>query len=105
MTDQVLHSSDDFDAAPRRSRRLARWRPLPAAAGVVLVADLACAAGEDDRFPRPVPPAAVRTNPPAAPGWSGEPGSSGHPLMTPSAILAATANFKNCLEGLWPAAA
>ena len=37
--------------------------------------------------------------------WSGEPGASGHPLMMPDAILAAVADFKNCLERLWPDAA
>src|SRR5262249_32470416 len=30
--------------------------------------------------------------------------SSGHPLMTAEAIRAAAANFKVCLEGLWPLA-
>ncbi|HLN07434.1 MAG TPA: lytic murein transglycosylase, partial [Xanthobacteraceae bacterium] len=39
------------------------------------------------------------------PPWSGQAGASGHPLMTPQAILAAAADFKNCLEGLWPLAA
>jgi lytic murein transglycosylase len=29
---------------------------------------------------------------------------SGHPLMTPEAILAATANFQHCLAALWPLA-
>ena len=37
--------------------------------------------------------------------WSGEPGASGHPLMTADAIRAAAADFRNCLEGLWPVAA
>src|SRR5258708_5787470 len=40
-----------------------------------------------------------------APEWSGQSGSSGHPLMTADAILAAAANFNTCLEGLWPDAA
>jgi lytic murein transglycosylase len=40
-----------------------------------------------------------------APEWSGQSGSSGHPLMTADAILAAAANFGICLEGLWPDAA
>ena len=40
-----------------------------------------------------------------APDWSGQSGSSGHPLMTADAILAAAANFNTCLEGLWPDAA
>ena len=39
------------------------------------------------------------------PDWSGQSGSSGHPLMTAEAILAAAANFNICLEGLWPDAA
>jgi membrane-bound lytic murein transglycosylase B len=39
------------------------------------------------------------------PDWSGQSGSSGHPLMTAEAILAAAANFKTCLEDLWPEAA
>jgi lytic murein transglycosylase len=44
--------------------------------------------------------------PPAAsqPG-SAQPAASSHPLMTPEAIAAATANFTNCLETLWPLAA
>ena len=37
--------------------------------------------------------------------WSGQSGGSGHPLMTAEAILAAAANFRACLEGLWPDAA
>jgi lytic murein transglycosylase len=41
----------------------------------------------------------------AAPEWSGQSGSSGHPLMTADAIVAAAANFSTCLEGLWPDAA
>lgn len=40
-----------------------------------------------------------------APEWSGQSGSSGHPLMTAEAIQAAAANFHGCLEGLWPDAA
>ena len=34
--------------------------------------------------------------------WSGESGSSGHPLMQADAIRAAAANFPNCLAGYWP---
>jgi membrane-bound lytic murein transglycosylase B len=37
--------------------------------------------------------------------WSGESGASGHPLMTAAAIRAAAANFPECIERLWPAAA
>lgn len=46
--------------------------------------------------------------PPPANGalaWSGESGGSGHPEMTADAIRAAAANFPQCLESLWPAAA
>ncbi len=42
---------------------------------------------------------------PSAPEWSGEPGASGHPAMTAEAIRAAAANFRGCLDGLWPQAA
>jgi lytic murein transglycosylase len=42
---------------------------------------------------------------PPDPEWSGESGSSGHPTMTSAAIRAAAANFRNCLEELWPQAA
>ncbi|MGA7390324.1 MAG: lytic murein transglycosylase [Pseudolabrys sp.] len=41
----------------------------------------------------------------SVPVWSGESGSSGHPQMTADAIRAAAANFHDCVEGLWPAAA
>ena len=49
-------------------------------------------------------PAPVASDARTAPEWSGESGSSGHPLMTADAIRAAAANFRNCLEGLWPLA-
>src|SRR3989441_5518748 len=39
-----------------------------------------------------------------APDWSGESGASNHPLMTADAIRAAAANFRGCLEALWPQA-
>lgn len=41
----------------------------------------------------------------AVPEWSGESGASGNPLMAADAIRAAAANFHDCLERLWPAAA
>ena len=44
----------------------------------------------------------AQTAPP--PEWSGESGASGHPLMQASAIRSAAANFRTCLEGLWPLA-
>jgi lytic murein transglycosylase len=40
-----------------------------------------------------------------APPWSGQSGGSGDPDMTAEAIRAAAANFGNCIERLWPAAA
>ncbi len=43
--------------------------------------------------------------PPSGPGeWSGESGASGHPYMTREAILAAAANFRGCIDALWPEA-
>jgi membrane-bound lytic murein transglycosylase B len=47
----------------------------------------------------------VPASPPVSgspPPWSGESGSSGHPLMTAEAIRASAANFRSCLQGLWP---
>jgi lytic murein transglycosylase len=65
--------------------------------------------------PRPAlstPMAGGATAPaPAAPAssgtreWSGESGSSGHPLMTAEAIRRAAASFPACLARLWPEAA
>src|SRR2546423_443411 len=64
----------------------------------------AAAFAEDDRYPQLAP--ASRGSVGAQSGkWSGEPGASGHPLMMPDAILAAVADFKNCLERMWPDAA
>src|SRR5215218_34988 len=49
------------------------------------------------------PPA--QTPPPDAPrAWTGEDGASGHPLMQAGAIRAAAANFRQCLDELWPQA-
>jgi membrane-bound lytic murein transglycosylase B len=53
----------------------------------------------------PVPAPAQAPKPASPSDWSGQPGSSGHPLMTTEAIMAAAANFSLCLEGLWPDAA
>src|SRR5690348_2098545 len=46
-----------------------------------------------------VPQAAI-----GVPEWSGESGSSGHPAMEAEAIRAAAANFRTCLQELWPQA-
>jgi membrane-bound lytic murein transglycosylase B len=37
--------------------------------------------------------------------WTGESGASGHPLMASDAIRSAAANFRTCLEAIWPLAA
>ena len=52
-----------------------------------------------------VTPPAQAPKPASPSDWSGQPGSSGHPLMTAEAILAAAGNFSACLERLWPDAA
>ena len=50
-----------------------------------------------DAAPSQVPSQAPRE-------WTGEDGASGHPLMRASAIRAAAANFRTCLEAIWPLA-
>src|ERR1043165_3441622 len=64
----------------------------------------AAAQAQDDRYPQLAVPitGSIGTQ---SDTWSGEPGASGHPLMMPDAILAAVADFKNCLERMWPDAA
>ena len=97
---------------PRHSARL----------GLAAVATLllgAAAFAQGDRMPPPMPigkparPAALAqaAQPPVAATapivpkeWSGESGSSGHPLMQASEIRKAAANFENCLESMWPLA-
>ena len=66
---------------------------------LVLVAGTALA--QDDRFPFPQV-ATTGSVPAQSEAWSGQPGASGHPLMQPDAILAAVADFKNCIDGMWP---
>lgn len=51
----------------------------------------------------PVAPLAPVPSPPRE--WTGEDGSSGHPMMKASAIRAAAANFESCVAGLFPLAA
>lgn len=74
---------------------------------VPLAALCATACAQDERFPQAMPYAATGSIP-AQPSdrqgdsWSGQPGASGHPLMQPDAILAAVADFKNCIERMWP---
>ena len=80
------------------------WPILIAAA--VFVAGSGVVAAQDVRDSRyfgvtgAIPPDAGQ-----APRWSGESGSSGHPLMTAEAIRAGAENFQQCIERLWPAAA
>jgi lytic murein transglycosylase len=64
----------------------------------------ATALAQDDRYPQSLP-VITGSVAPHSDKWSGEPGASGHPRKMPQAILAAVADFKNCLERLWPEAA
>src|SRR5690349_10528264 len=75
--------------------------------GLGLLAALgAGAAAQDERYPQMTPPLTTGSISGTQSGaWSGEPGASGHPLMQPDQILAAVADFKNCLERMWPDAA
>lgn len=90
----------------RGSRRLL----VAAGAAALALASVGCstAQGPDERylFTAPGTTGSVSSYAPANPReWSGESGSSGHPLMQADAIRAAAANFRNCLEELWPLAA
>src|SRR5689334_25020426 len=87
-----------------------------AAVGVALAALPALSASAQDRddrglFTGGIGPFRLFGGPPApvAPvskdDWSGESGSSGHPMMQADAIRAAAANFGNCVAGYWPDAA
>jgi lytic murein transglycosylase len=61
----------------------------------------------DGRYAGPtgaIPLAAIAA-PAGGPAWSGESGASGDPRMTAAAIREAAANFRGCLERLWPLAA
>lgn len=74
---------------------------------VPLIALGAAACAQDERFPQAnsFAPTTTGSIPAQTGDWSGQPGASGHPLMQPDAILASVANFRNCVEGMWPAAA
>ena len=81
------------------------------ALNMALVAGVEPAAAQFDIrswFSSPSAPAAVppaQTPAPDAPReWTGEDGASGHPLMQAAAIRAAAANFRQCLEEVWPLA-
>jgi lytic murein transglycosylase len=53
----------------------------------------------------PISAPAPKPSSPTVKEWSGESGSSGHPLMTSAAIRQAASNFESCVEGMWPLAA
>ncbi len=83
-----------------------RGTALLVAAAAFALARPVAAQIQDGRLPVLVRGESTGTVPsPASPGWSGGAGASGHPLMTPQAILAAASNFKNCIAQLWPQAA
>jgi peptidoglycan lytic transglycosylase B len=92
-------------------RRMIQSRMLLGAATAALIASAgpAAAQGFDLRSLFSSPGAPTQTPQDAAPSqapqeWSGEDGASGHPLMQAGAIRAAAANFRNCLEAIWPLA-
>jgi membrane-bound lytic murein transglycosylase B len=77
------------------------------AAALLLAVGGSMAQSHDDRYPAvtgTIPRVAVVPSAPA-PEWSGLSGASGDPRMSADAIRAAAANFHECLEHLWPAAA
>ncbi len=82
-------------------------RHLLAAVLLVAAGGIATAQTRDGRYSGPtgtIPPAAMAA-PASGPAWSGESGASGDPRMTAAAIREAAANFRGCLERLWPLAA
>src|SRR5262245_28704835 len=74
------------------------------AAAAIALAAVHALAQVDERLPIVLPPAGSASAA-STTEWSGQPGASGHPLMSVEAIRAAAANFPACIEGLWPAAA
>ena len=71
---------------------------------LILGAGQALAAGEVEQTGT-IPSGIAASRPANGPGWSGDDGASGHPLMTAGAIRAAAADFPNCIERMWPMAA
>jgi lytic murein transglycosylase len=71
----------------------------------ILVAASAGAAAQNLRDGRyPVTTGTIPLSAVGTPEWSGQSGASGHPLMTAEAIRAAAANFRGCIERIWPQA-
>jgi membrane-bound lytic murein transglycosylase B len=71
---------------------------------LVILSAAACA--QDDRYQQALPlTTGSISGAGASSGWTGQPGASGHPDMTPDAITAAVANFPNCIAAMWPDAA
>src|SRR5215468_850920 len=83
---------------------LMRFIQLTLCALVPLAVSAIAASAQDDRYPAQFNNITTGSVPAQSDQWSGQPGASGHPLMQPDAILAAVANFKNCVEQMWPAA-
>jgi lytic murein transglycosylase len=82
--------------------RLQNVRVLPLALAITLpfwLCGWASAQVQDDRYPGTFTRTSTQ---PGTPGAVGE--RAGHPLMAPQAILAAAADFKNCLARMWPEA-
>ena len=79
--------------------------PILIAGGIVAAACAVVAAQDRRDSLNPTTTGALSPPTQSAPEWSGESGSSGHQQMTADAIRAAAANFHDCVEGLWPAAA
>ena len=73
---------------------------------IPLVALSAAACAQDDRYPQALPlTTGSIAGTASGSGWTGQPGASGHPDMAPDAIMAAVANFPNCIANMWPDAA
>jgi len=85
-------------------------RALPGAAVALVIVSMAGpATAQFDLRSLFSSPGSAKQTPQAPPSqapqeWTGEDGASGHPLMRASEIRAAAANFRNCLEAIWPLA-
>lgn len=93
----------------RETRRATRLRgTVLAIAAVAVAASAACGQIAENRSSNGSSSGVTGSIAPSgtpALAWSGEPGASGHPLMTAEAISTAAGNFRACLERMWPEAA